>query len=413
MKLLFWLLCVVGLMAQEMQESSKEPVIIEDMSGLSEEQLRQKANKDDRTKAPRAKISISDVAQDVDDGGHVDLAKLQQPWEDLSPTPKQYDWIQTKSGEWFKGEIKAMYDEELEFDSDEVGLYTFNFQDIKQIKSYHIVDVNIEGVASISGILRYRNGKIEIIQGDHTYEFDKDQIVSLAKSSQKEQHNWSGKVTISVEIREGNKEQFDYNVKANIKRNTATTRLLFDYIGRISNVNGVETANDHRLNEKYDVYITRYFFWTPIFSEYYQDKFQNIDNQYSLGIGLGYTIIDKKKIEWDISGGPAMIHTEYISVVDGEEDELTSFALEMSTRFEYEISKVSDITFKYNLTFTDKKSGLYKHHMIATLENELLSWLDFDITGIWDHIEKPEIEANGVEPLKDDYQLLFGIGIEF
>jgi hypothetical protein len=152
-------------------------MLLEDTSGLSDEQLREKAKKVDKSIVLDKKVSSS---------------KLKESWEKLSPTPKKYDWVQTKSGEWFKGEIKAMYNDELEFDSDEIGLYTFKFKDIKQIKSYHLIDVNIEGVANIPGIIRYKDGKIHIIQGDNTYTFDKDQIVSLALSGNKERQYWSG-----------------------------------------------------------------------------------------------------------------------------------------------------------------------------------------------------------------------------
>jgi len=65
------------------------------------------------------------------------------------------------------------------------------------------------------------------------------------------------------------------------------------------------------------------------------------------------------------------------------------------------------------MTFTDQYSGTYKHHMVASLENELLSWLDFDITGVWDYIAEPAPNANGVTPKRRDYQLLVGLGVDF
>jgi putative salt-induced outer membrane protein YdiY len=306
-----------------------------------------------------------------------------------------------------------MYDDKLEFDSDEIGLYTFKFDDISQIKSYNLIEINIQGVANISGIIRYKNEKMLIIQGKDTYTFDKEQIVSLAHSGEQEIHYWSGKVTLSIDIRSGNKNQFDYSAKAGIKRRTATTRLALDYLGRVTSTNDIETANAHRINEKYDIYLTRYFFWTPLFSEYYQDKFQNIDNQYTFGVGIGYTMIHTADTEWDISGGPAVMHTKYSTVAVDENLKRTSFAVELSTRFEYELSNITDIIYQYKLTFTDKDSGRYKHHMVLTLENEILDWLDFDIGGVWDYTAEPELSSTGIKPLQSDYQLLAGFGIEF
>jgi len=390
-----------------------EPVIIKDTSGMSDAEIREKAERSDVNTTKTVRLPVSNVVKAIDKTGKVDISKLQQPWEKLSPTPTKYDWVQTKKGEWFKGSIKGMFDDELEFDSEEIGIYSFDFDDIRQIKSYHIIDVNVEGVATIPGILRYKDGKFRIIQGKETFSFDKEQIVSFAISGNKERQHWSGKISISFDTRSGNRNQFDYTMQSNLKRRTAKSKLLLDYIGRISRAEGIETANDHRVNEKYDVYLTRYFFWTPLFSEYYTDKFKNISAQYTAGVGLGYTAIKTKKIEWDFSGGPAVLRTNYIDVPQGEDSSVVSPSLEMSTRLEYEVSKITDVTYQYKLTFTNKNSGRYKHHMVLKIENELLEWLDFDITGIWDHTQLPEVDSDGRKPLQNDYQMLVGIGIEF
>jgi len=378
--------------------ATNEPIRIEDTSGLTTDEVREKAEKSDEK--IEKKISKS-------------IVNSQKLWEELSPTPKQFDWVQTKEGEWFKGTIKAMFDDELEFDSEEMGIYSFDMDDIKRIKSFHIVDVNIARVASIAGILRYKDDKLRIIQGDESYEFEKNQIVSFAITGMKERQNWSGKISISFDTRAGNRDQFDYTMQSNVKRRTAKTRLLLDYIGRVSRSNGLETANDHRVNQKFDIYLTRYFFITPLFSEYYTDKFKNIDTQLTAGVGIGYTVFKSKDVEWDLSGGPAVLQTRYITVPDDQSEALTSASLEISTRLEYELSKITDITYQYKLTYTDEASGRYKHHMVLALENDLFGWLDFDITGIWDHTKIPEVDSNGITPLRNDYQLLVGIGIEF
>ncbi len=391
---------------------SSEQIIIEDTSGLTDSEIRDVANETD-TYQETKKVSISEVIDAIDEDGDIDVSTLQAPWEDLSPTPKTHDWIQTKTGEWFRGEIKAMYDDELEFESDEMGLYSFSFEDVAQVRSFNIISVNIEDVATFSGIIRYKDNEITIIQGDKEFQFPSSQIVSLAQDGELERHNWSGKITVSLDMRSGNKETLDYSAIINIKRRTDSTRLIFDYLGRFSTVGNVETANDHRLNEKFDIYLSRSFFWTPLFSEFYQDKFQNIDKQYTAGIGIGYTLIHTKKVEIDVSGGPAVMHTEYVNVSNGDNVNPTSAALELSTKMEIELTSMIDVKYDYKLTFTDDASGRYKHHMLLSFENELTGWLDLTITGIWDHISLPEKRADGTVPYSNDYQMLVGLGVEF
>ncbi len=391
-------------------EQPAEPVKMEDMSGLSDDEVRDIAEKADKEKK---QVTIEEVIQATDSNGSVDVKKLQSSWEELSPTPDGYDWVQTKSGEWFKGEIKALYDKKLEFDSDEIDLYTFDFEDVTQIKSYQILSVNIEDTALYQGILRLKGDTITIIQGDKRYEFQRDQIISFAPIGELERQNWSGKITLSIDKRSGNRNQFDYTARANIQRRTAKTRLRLDYLGRISESGGYDTANDHRINEKFDIYLSRRFFWTPLFSEYYTDEFSNIKHQYTVGTGLGYTIVDNKLVEWDVSGGPALIRTDYYTVAEGADDSTRSAALEIGTVLDTELTRITDLEFSYKGTFTDEEAGRYKHHMVLTLENELTSWLDLDLSLIWDHLQKPEEESDGNVPDKDDYQFLVGLGVDF
>ena len=399
------------LLLGEVEDNENNLVEIKDTSGLSDVQVREVAAKNDAKQSQ--KIDIKEVFEATDSKGKVDIKQIQVPWEELTPRTNGYDWVRTKGGEWFKGEIKALYDDKLEFDSDEVGLYTFKLKDISHIKSHYIISVNIEKVATFSGILRLKDDKLTIIQGDTKYEFSRSQIVSFAPVGELERNLWSGKITVSLDKRSGNKNQFDYTAQLNLKRRTDSTRLNLDYLGRASQVNNEQTANDHRINEKYDIYISRNFFWTPLFSEYYQDKFQNINSQITAGVGIGYTIINSSKIEWDVSGGPAFMQVNYITVKANEDTTSRSPSAELSTKLEYELTDISDLKCDLKLNLTDKKSGKYKHHMVVKLENEITSWLDIDITFVWDHTAQPTEASDGTLPYKNDYQMLLGLGVEF
>ena len=386
-------------------------IVVKDKSGLSDDAIRQKAKEAD--KKVKKTVDLKDVYEATDENGKVDLAKLEAKWESLSPTPVKNDWVQTKSGEWFKGTIKALFDNHLEFDSDEVGLYTFDLDDVTQIKSYHLMSVNIENAASIKGVLRFKDSKLTIIQGDTKYTFDKEKVVSFAPDGARERNLWSGKVDIGLDLRSGNTRQQDYSATINLQRRTSKSQLILSYLGRISSKDGVEISNDHRFNEKYDVYLSRQFFWTPLFSEFYTDKFKNIEQQITAGIGLGYTFLDTKKMTWSFSGGPAFVYTSHSTVDTATQKDTFSPALEVSTKYEMTLNRITDLTYDYKITYTTHEAGKYKHHMVLVLENELFSWLDFDITGIWDYVKSPTASDSGIKPVKNDFQMLMGLGVEF
>ncbi len=365
-------------------------VTIKDTSGLSSDEVRQKATQHDLKKV-----------------------KKTLHWEDLSPIPKKHDWIQTKSHEWFKGEIVSLYDNTLEFDSAEVGVVHFDFDDVVVLKSYHVMSVNIENRTAIDGILRIDHDNVTIVQGDIRYTFPKTQVVSFAPTGATERSLWSGKISLNIDFRQGNTNQRNYTIQSSARRRGANSSLSLDYLGRLTRKDDVQIANDHRISQKYDRYITRYFFWTPLFSEYYTDKYKNIQTQLTVGFGLGDTIIKSKKVEWSVSGGPAVLYTHYITVEGAQPSSEYSPALEISTHYEHELTAITDFTYNVKMTFTDTNAGKYKHHMIFSLENEIFSWMDVDITAIWDYVYAPKKDAFGITPKQDDYQLLLGFGVDF
>jgi hypothetical protein len=334
-----------------------------------------------------------------------------KPW---LPAAKEFDWVQLTSGEWLKGEIKSMYNDSLEFDSDKLDLLNIDWEDVKYLKSYRPSNVNIENSEPLTGSLQISGDTVTITSGENVQEFNRFDLISLTPSGEREADLWALKFTLGLNVRSGNTDQLDYNSKFSAKRRTARSRFLLDYIGNISktgNEDGVltETINNNRLSASDNIYATRYFFYTPIFAEYYRDPFTNIDQRITAGLGLGYTIFDNGKYEWNVNGGPAYINTKYISVQPGEEQKIEAGALVLATDFDAELSSALDFIFKYKIQASEKEAGGYTHHMIATFESEITGSLDFDISMIWDHISHPATDADDITPEPDDYRLTVGV----
>ena len=386
------------------EEEQSGLVKVEDATQISEKELRKKAKKFDETQ--HTKVGI-------DEQEKLNLAKLQKPWEELSPKADRYDWVQTKKGEWFKGRIISLYDDRLEFDSEEMDEHTFKMKKIRQIKSYRVMSVNIENIAIFSGILRYKDGKVTVIQGEHTYDFDIKDVISIAPEGEREVDLWSGKITLSLDTRRGNTNQSDFAFDGRVIRRTSHSILELKYLGRVSSREKKLTANNQRFNQRYDYYQTRFFFWTPLATEYYSDKFRNINHQITAGTGAGYTFFKEGDDEWKISTGPSAIYTRFESTTIENKQSHTTLALEVSTDLSLEINKVTDLKYSYKFTLSDKETGRYKHHMVTTLENELTSWLDFDVSLIWDYLHVPQEKEDGEIPKRNDVQLLVGLGIDF
>jgi putative salt-induced outer membrane protein YdiY len=334
------------------------------------------------------------------------------------PSAEKFDWIQLTSNEWLKGEIKGMYKDSLEFDSDKLDLLTIDWEDVKILRSYRTNNINIEGIGATSGVLEVTGDSLEVVSDYENQTFDRTRLISFAPGGKKERDLWAIKATLSLDLRQGNTDQIDYTARVNVKRRASTTRFLMDYIGNISKTNGgdgslVETINNHRLNASYDYYKTRYFFYTPVFAEYFRDPFTNIDSRITLGAGLGYTVIDDGKTELSFAGGPAFVKTEFVSVAAGENSSESTPAAVLRTNYDYELTKTIDFIARYNIQVGNKESGGYTHHIILTFESEITGALDFDTSFIWDRTSNPTQAEDGTTPAPDDYRVTFGISYTY
>ncbi len=338
-----------------------------------------------------------------------------KPW---LPAAKEFDWVQLTSGEWLKGEIKSMYNDSLEFDSDKLDLLEIDWEDVKYLKSYRPSNVNIENYEPLTGGLQISGDKVTITDGENVQEFDRFDLISLTPSGDREIDLWSIKFTLGLNVRSGNTDQLDYNSKFNARRRTARSRFTLDYIGNISKTGNdtgdlIETINNNRISASTNRYATRYFFYTPLFAEYYRDPFQNIDQRITAGIGLGYTIFDTGKYEWNVNGGPAYVSTKYLSVQPGEEQKVEAAAVAIGTDFDAELTNSLDFIFKYQVQASEPDAGGYTHHIVGTFESEITGSLDFDISLIWDRISQPATDADGNTPEPDDYRLTVGVAYTY
>jgi len=342
-------------------------------------------------------------------------SELRKAWESASPPTDTFDWVQTTSGEWLKGELKVLYSGSLEFDSDEFGLQTLDWDDVAQFHGNGTERIRFgtpEGIVTVDGRVTVTIDKIIVDTDEGTKEFDRNQLISIAPGARTEWDNWSAKISLGLNLSSGNTEQTDFTSTINIKRRTPENRVEIDYLGNFSTTRDLETVNNHRLNIFFDVFATREYFWRPIFAEYYRDPFQNIDYRTTIGAGAGYHIIDTPVTTWDVFGGPGYRATRYVSVQPGDSQKATTPALVASTSYDTALTKTVDFNAQYNISVVNKESGSFTHHAIAKFEIELTDIFDFDVAVIWDRTQDPQARSDGSVPKQDDIQLLLTLGVD-
>jgi putative salt-induced outer membrane protein YdiY len=336
-------------------------------------------------------------------------------WQPVAPDglPTDFDWIRLPSDEWLKGEIVSMYDGELEFDSDELGVLKFDFDDIKEMRTSRVVQVGFEVRDSVVGRLTMDSETARVISDAGEVGFGRAEILSLIVGTPREINYWSGYANVGGNIRSGNTDQIDYTARLGTMRRTVKNRTSFDYVGNITRIDSEDTSNNHRANVDWDRFVSKRLFINVVSAEWYRDPFQNIANRWTVGAGLGYEIIDTPRTSWSASAGPAWQSTAWESVEAGEDDTSSSLAFHIGTDFDYELSDDIDVYAQYSAFFTGQESGSYTHHLDTGLAIELIGDLDFTVSWIWDHIQDPRPLEDGSIPKKDDTRLVFGLGWSF
>lgn len=128
---------------------------------------------------------------------------------------------------------------------------------------------------------------------------------------------------------------------------------------------------------------------------------------------MGYYIIDTPKTTWEIAGGPAYQTTRFDSVEPGQDSTESTPALMAGTNFDTELTDDIDFIFKYTFQILNRASGTYTHHSVTTFETELTKWLDFDTSFVWDRTQNPTPDDDGIVPEKNDYYVIFSLGIDY
>jgi putative salt-induced outer membrane protein YdiY len=299
------------------------------------------------------------------------------------------------------------------FDSDELDELEIDWEDITALRSPRLHTYVFEGRRVYTGTASMTDERITVATEEKEYAFRRRELVRIVSGDQSELNWWSGDLSLGLTARSGNTDSTDLTGILDVTREAAITRFGVQYNGAISTLDNAETANNHRASLALDIYLSRRFFVTAPSVAYYRDKFVNIDMQVSPGLGLGYDLIKRKRIDWEIGLGVVYQYTQFISVTEDDDDEARDAAVVFSTDVELELTKDLDWDTSYELQLVVTDLGLTTHHLLSTFSFDVWGPLDLDITFSWDRVEQPTRRDDGSLPEKDDFRMSVGLGVEF
>lgn len=321
-------------------------------------------------------------------------------------------WIQLVSGEWLRGKVIRIKDNKLDFKSDKLGEQSLTLSNVNRILSPQEQVVLTEDGRVFEGSLN-ADGESLWISAEKTVQIPREDLLTSFAMEGHRLARWTRKISLGATYRSGNTDQTDYTALARAVRETARTRWSSNYAGAVSNVNDTETANNHRLSSKYDLWLSKRAFLTLPGVDVFRDPFQNINVRVTPYAAIGYEVIDGPHHSWSISVGPAFQYQRLDSETAASNAEDSSAAGVFSSTYDWDLTSDVDLTFNYNLTVPFPDSDEYNHNAVLSLAVDLLGNLDLDISFIWDRVNRPTANDTGAAPEPDDYRTTIGLGWSF
>ncbi len=323
------------------------------------------------------------------------------------------DWVQLKSGEWLRGQLKYVQNKEVEFDSDEMEQQTLKLKNVRCVYPAQPVFTQFVDRAPVYGPVVISNDVV-MVSGTAPLSQSREDLIGITTAGNRPGlKNWSGKASVAFSLQSGNTHQTTMSASAELARRTPSTTLLLDYLGNYSESDNIQIANNNRFNSTYDIRLGKDWFIRPVQFEFYQDDPANINYRLTAGVGGGYYVFDRTGLEWTLSAGPSYQYTRFGTVGLGEADYTTTPAAGLQSSFKADITRRLTFIQSWQSTFTSERAGLYTHHMVSTLEFEVKRHLDLDVSLVWDYLQNPQGKSDDVVPQKSDLYLNVGFGVRF
>ena len=325
-----------------------------------------------------------------------------------------WDWIKLTSGEWLKGEVKVLNQEKLDFESDELDDLSLDWDKVAELVSGEFFTVRLVDRTTVTGVPHIVGHKLELrTPGGGRTDYARKEIQSFIRGEPTEANYWSGRIRLGLTAREGNTDQIDNTANLNTTRRTSLSRLALSLDSVVSNVSGVENANNQTLQGSFDLYLTPRFYATPLGFEFFRDRIQNIDLRATPYAGLGYSLLDTATKEWDLSGGLGYRLTNFDSVAMGQSGSTETTTALLGSKYTQDLTQDIELEVSYGVQIGLEDTNDTNQNFQALLTFEFVWDLDFTVDLVWKRIGQPEQDSLGDTPDKNDLRIDIGLSWSF
>ena len=323
-----------------------------------------------------------------------------------------HDWLRLTSGEWLKGKLKRMREEDVEFDSDKLDLVKFSWDKVDQLHSPRVNTYVFDGKVDAVGraVVTKNRVLVETAEGVETY--PRSELLSIVRGEPRERSWWSTRLSAGFSGTVGNTNQGQLNAHFDVRRADQRTRTQLGYDSSVGYANDEVTVNRHIGIAEVKLFISKRFFFVPATAEFLNDTFQNYQFRTTPATGAGVHIFDTKKVEWDLGGAMGYQYVRFFSTAASVDNPQNDGFIGFRTYADFDFTDDVELELEWRTNVVYTSIGLTNHFGSATFSVEVTDILDLETTFNFYRTENPPPRADGSVPEKNDYEFIVSLALE-
>ncbi|MBW2223520.1 MAG: DUF481 domain-containing protein [Deltaproteobacteria bacterium] len=323
-----------------------------------------------------------------------------------------HDWLRLTSGEWLKGKLKRLREEEIEFDSDKLDLLTFSWDKVDQLHSPQINTYVFEHKVDVVGRGLVTKDKVLIETAEGVERHARSELVTIIRGELRERNFWSTRLSVGFSGSAGNTNQGQMNAHWDLRRADQRTRTELRYDGTFGYANNEQTVNRHLGVAELKYFVSKRLFVVPATSGFLNDVFTNVKFRATPGAGAGVHVFDTKKVEWDLGGALGYQYTRFLSAAAGVTNPQNDGFISFRTYADFDFTSDVELIVEWRSNVVYTQIDLTNHFGRAQFSVEITDIFDLETTLKFYRTENPPPRADGTIPKKNDYEFIVSLALE-
>lgn len=238
-------------------------------------------------------------------------------------------------------------------------------------------------------------------------------MLSIAAPATEEINLWSGEITLGANFQSGNTDSMSGSAAVDVRRRSVDSRLLASYLGLYSETNEEVIEENQRAVSSLDLFLSQYAYYRPYYVEVISNPIINISYKVTAATGGGFYLSDTDQQSLTVGGNVGFQYLRYDETLPNEEEIGRSAVLMLNLNFERDLLSDVEFHFNYEIQFVSSSSGQRVHFLDTGFDIDITGDLEFTAQLIATRTAKPQADANGIFPEKNDTNLIFGLSYEF